>query len=460
MEDDKTVNKIGQNFSTWQLFIFALPAFFMNVFTQLFKSLDDALFISRYVGSSALAGLNLLNPIMLLQLGICHLFSLGSSNISAKLMGEGKQDEAKQVFTKIVISSTIVGIIFALIINIFAKPILVLLKADEALAHYAMYQIRVVYSITPITIISAVFSAYFSTAGKPKVGMICSLANGFTNIGLDILLVAVLKMGVLGACLATIAGDIVVFIIGMIFYINDNNEIHFIKPVGEYVHTCIQSFLYALPQAVNSWTIGLTFLITNYQLLNIIGSDGVAANAIISDIRSILTSGLFGITTAIAPIIAYNYGSKNVKRLKKTLIDVVIIWFVGSSLLMLSGFILRTPLVKLFMSKDSTQAFFDMAMFGLTIEIFSIPFSAACVTITRGFIALGNPKASTANSVFRNLITKVICLTILPLLFKATGIWLAMPVSEAIAFLFGLLLIYLNRNNYGYGRSGLHNMIN
>ena len=90
-------NIIGQNFTTFGLFKFALPAFFTNVFSQLFKSLDDALFISRYAGTTALAALNILVPLDCIRLAITHLCSLGSATISAKYMGEGRQEEAKQI---------------------------------------------------------------------------------------------------------------------------------------------------------------------------------------------------------------------------------------------------------------------------------------------------------------------------------------------------------------------------
>ena len=454
MEDDvKQVNRIGQDFSTLGLFKFALPGFIMQMFNQVYRSLDDALFISRYVGEKALAGFNILNPITCIQLAFSHLFSLGSANISARLMGEGKQHEAKKYFSRMVVSALVFGSVFAIIINLFADQLLSLLGADATLKGYAMYQLRIVLSLTPLTLMSAVFTNYYSTAGKPKMGMICSIVQGCINIGLDYLLMVRLHAGIVGAAIATAAGEIAIFIIGLIFFINKKNEIHFVKPEGNYVSTSLECFRYALPQFINSVSIALTTLYTNYLLLDYIGSSGIAANAIITDIRAIITAGLVGIAISTGPVVAYNFGNKNIERLRKVLKSILIIALVGSFTLICFGLLMRKQFIGLFMSKESTQEFYKMALLGLTIEIFSMPFIAGCVQTSRIFIAFGNTKVASTISIFRNLVIKLIVLFIMPKLLGTLGIWLAVPTGEGLAFLLCAVLLYINRNNYGYGKS-------
>ncbi len=121
---------------------------------------------------------------------------------------------------------------------------------------------------------------------------------------------------------------------------------------------------------------------------------------------------------------------------------------------MLFGFALRKPFISLFMSKESTQMFYDMSYLGLTIEIFSLPFTSGCISTSRVFLALGNTKVASTISIFRNLIIKIIILLTLPRLFNTLGIWLAVPVSEGLSFMLCVYLLFINRNNYGYGRSG------
>lgn len=455
MEDKQVTNTIGKDFSTFGLFKFALPAFFTNVFSQIFKSLDDALFISRYAGSKALAGLNLLSPVVSLQIAFSNLCSLGAATISAKLMGQGKQKEAKQIFSKIIIGTIVIGTLFSLIINAFSKPILSVLGADEELYSYAIWQVRLVYSIMPIIFLNAVFSMYFSTAGKPKMGTICSIVNGTVNILLDIILIPYLKLGVLGAAIATAGGEIAVFIIGIFFYLNKNNEIYFVKPEGDIVKPCLDCFKYAMPQCINSMSFGVTNFITNKQLLALVGADGIAANAIISDVRNILTTGLIGIASSVSPVVSYRYGEKNVKKLKSALISIVQIWLLTSVSLVIIGLFVRTPLIQVFMSTESSKEFYDMAIYGITIEIFSIPFISACFTTSRLFVSVGNAKTSTFISIFRNLVFRSASLIFLPMFFDVNGIWFAIPFGEFMSFILVTIVVYINRDNYGYGRSGV-----
>lgn len=461
MEEDRKeiVNTIGKDFSTFGLFKFALPAFFTNVFSQIFKSLDDALFISRYVGPKALAGLNLLSPLVSLQIAFSNLCSLGAATISAKYMGQNNQKDAKQIFSKIIIGTIFVGAAFSLFLNSFTKPILTFLGADEELYSYAIYQIRLVYSIMPIIFINAVFSMYYSTAGKPKMGTLCSVVNGTINILLDIVLIPYLHMGTLGAAIATAAGEIAVFFIGISFYTNKKHEIHFVRPEGEIIHPCLACFKYAMPQCINSMSFGVTNLIINKQLLSLIGSNGVAANAIISDVRNILTTGLIGIAASISPVISYRFGERNVSKLKDALISTVKIWLLTSLSLVVIGLFVRMPLIKVFMSKDTSIDFYNLALYGLTIEIFSIPFVSACFTASRLFISVGNAKISTFISLLRNLVFRSASLLILPAFFGVNGVWFAIPFGEFVSFVMVAIVIYLNRDNYGYGKSGIANYI-
>ena len=454
-KNEEKVNTIGKDFTTFELFKFALPAFFTNFFSQIFKSLDDALFISRFCGPKALAGLNILSPLISIQIALSNLCSLGAATISARYMGEGKQKEAKQIFSKILVGAVVIGVVFSILINIFSKPVLTFFGADEELYGYAIYQVRFVYTIMPIILFNAVFSLYFSTAGKPHVGTICSIVNGTINIVLDIILIPYLKLGVMGAGIATATGEIVVFFIGLFFFLNRNNEIYFVKPEGDIIKPCLECFKYAMPQCVNSISFGFTNFIINRELLYFIGANGVAANAIISDVRNILTTGLIGIAASVSPVVAYRYGERNVPKLKQAFISITKICLYTSLALVIIGMFVRYPLIQIFMSEDTSIDFYNMAIFGLTIEIFSIPFISGNFTASRLCIALNNARLSTIISLVRNLLFRTLTLIVLPVFFGVNGIWFAVPSGELLSFIFVIIVVYINRDNYGYGKSGL-----
>ena len=103
MEKTQQENRIGRDFTMWQLIKFALPAILTHLFTQLFRSVDDGLFVSRYVGESALASISLMKPVESIIMAFAQLFSIGASTLSAQYMGNHNQTEAKRIFTRVII---------------------------------------------------------------------------------------------------------------------------------------------------------------------------------------------------------------------------------------------------------------------------------------------------------------------------------------------------------------------
>ena len=459
MADNKTQNRIGQDFTLTQLLAFAAPAILQSLFSQLFKSLDDGLFVSRYVGEHALASISLLGPANAIIMGFSNLFSIGATTLSAQKMGEGKQEEAKRIFTRVAIIAAVVGTAIVLIMNIFCDPILRFLGAEDSLIENSRIYVRIVLSVTPFNLMGFTFGSYYSTTGHPEMGLICSVTNGVMNILLDIILIAVMRLGVLGSSLSTAAGELAIFFIGLFFYMRKKNEIHFTDPKGNYFETAIASAKSGFSQFINSVSIGTTSLITNRTLLSLVGADGVAANAIIGELRIILTAGFFGYASCVGPVIAYNYGNRNPKRLKRILTHNLQLWFYGTIAITILGEMLRVPMLRMFFHDGYSQNVYDMAYTGLTIEFFSSMFTAGCVLIMRMFVALGNPKVASILTTLRNLAFRLAMLIILPLLFGVNGVWLAFPAAEFLSFVLGAVLIYLNRDNYGYGKSGMAYMM-
>ena len=456
MEKTKTQeNRIGQDFTLWQLIRFALPAILTNLCTQLFRSMDDGLFVSRYVGESALSSISILSPVNSLILAFAQLFAVGASTLSAQRMGKHDQLEAKRIFTRIAVISVIVGAMFALLLNLFCDPICRFLGADDELIANSRIFVRIVFTDTPINLLIAVFGAYYATAGKPQMGLFCSLLSGAVNIALDILFIVVWQWGVVGSSLSTVLGEIAVCIVGLIFFVGKKHEIHFVKPNGGYKETFLMTWKSGFSQFINSVSFSVVNFVTNQILLSILGANGVAANTIISDLRVVLNAAFVGYVTCVGPVIAYNYGSRDTKQLKRILTHNLKFWFFGTILVTILGQLLRKPLISIFFGNNASSALFDMTYLGLTIEFYSCIFTCGCIFVMRMFVALGAPKTASILTLSRNFLFRLIMLLLLPWLFGELGVWLAIPVSELLSFIVAATLVIRNADNYGYGKSGL-----
>ena len=96
-----------------------------------------------------------------------------------------------------------------------------------------------------------------------------------------------------------------------------------------------------------------------------------------------------------------------------------------------------------------------MIYLGLAIEYLACPFTCGCIFVMRMFVALGNPRTASVLTTLRNFVFRISMVILMPLLFGELGVWLAFPVAEVLSFIVAISLVYFNRDNYGYGRSGI-----
>lgn len=459
MDKDKT-SRIGQDFTLWSLIGFAMPGLLTNLSTRMFETLDDALFVSRFVGQTALAGIKILAPVDGVMFALTHIFGLGASTYAATEMGRGNKDNANKIFTKMILMALVIGSGIAALMITFDDQILRFLGAGNDIIQYTEVYVAITFVALPFKLASQSFGAFYSAAGKPSMGLFNSILSGVINVVTDYITIVILGMGVAGAGIATSLGFVTNFIVGIIFYLGRKGDIGFVKPSGSYFRTLFESFRYSISQVTNSLTMSVTMLIVNKIILAYLGSDGIAARAIVNDLRQILNSAFIGFATTVGPILAYNYGAKKPKMLKKILGYNLKVWFFGTIGMMTIGQLLKAPLITLFMNPETfTQSFYDLTYYGLTVELFAPIFTAGCIMVNRMFVSLKAQKVATLLSILRNVVFRLSVTFILPAVFGANGIWFCFPVAEALGFTCCAIAVILNADNYGYGKSGVAYLI-
>ncbi len=257
MEKEK-ISRIGQDFTLASLLKFALPGLLTNLSTRVYETLDDALFVSRFVGQNALAGIKILMPVDALVFALTHIFGLGASTYAATEMGRGNRQEAHRIFTRMITMGLVIGAVIAAAMIAFDDQILSFLGAGHDIIQYTEVYVAITFVALPFKLASMCFGAFYSAAGKPSMGLFNSILSGVVNIVTDYITIVVLQMGVAGAAIATSLGHIVTFVVGIIFYLRRNNDIGFAKPQGGYLKTLSTSLRYSIPQVTNSLTLSLT----------------------------------------------------------------------------------------------------------------------------------------------------------------------------------------------------------
>ena len=445
-------NRIATKFKFWPLIRFVLPTMAMSLFMALFKSVDDGLFVSQFVGKDALSAVNIAFPIIMGTWGIASMFATGGSAIVGKKIGEGKPQEARRDFTSVCIIAAIVATMVALPCVIFMEPIMRLLGADDSIMGYCVVYCNILIGTMPFSVLSPIFEFFYVTSGAPKMGLVSTILRGAVNIFLDWLFIVVLKFEVLGVALATAAGDLATCLLGAFFYCNKKHAVHFAKPSTSWGSLLGHSCKNGVSEMLNHMAMAVTGFIINATMLRLIGKDGVAANGVIGNLSYIMSSMFIGFSNGIAPVYSYNYGNQDHKMMRRLVRYSLTFLAVANCATVVICQLAAKPLISIFITQAKEPELFQIVLEGLRIYALCFFFNGFGIATSGMFAALSNGKVASIVSVTRNMVLTVVLTVTFSYAFGLTGVWMATPVGEFISFGLCMFLIYKYRNVYGYGK--------
>lgn len=180
---------------------------------------------------------------------------------------------------------------------------------------------------------------------------------------------------------------------------------------------------------------GITTFLFNVSILKFHGENGIAAMSIITYIYYFFIAMFFGISVGVSPIISYNFGAKNKNKIKESLnySFITIAW--SSIFIFLVSFFLGKYII-LFFTNDLNV--YNIAYFGLKLFSFGFLIIGVNIFMSNLFTSIGNGKISAIISISRSLVFVSICIILLPYFIGVNGIWLAIPIAEAITIIFSL----------------------
>ena len=426
-------NTIGKNFTTRELIRFTAPPVLAQFSMSLLSTLDDGLFLSRFVGTTALAAFSIAMPVFMLFMALSELFN-GAAVLCSTKMGEKKIEEARGVFTSILILAAAFGCVISLVSRIFLDRIIVFLGGTEILFPYVKAFLSIGVWYIPLILVNHIFSRFYVPAGNSRMSLYITLTNAFLNFFFDWVFIVRMRIGMVGSAYANLIANVVVFIIGICFYSRKSSEIHFAKPAGNMFAALWQSVKFGFPPFLTNVAIAVNSFIANQVLLYVSGEDSVSAYTIINNIQFMFMSGVWGFTGAVSPIISYAYGEKNKDKISRIIRQVIIITTGLIGIIVLFYFIGKNPLLKLYLKSDAGESVRDMASHGLTIAPMGFLFFGYNVLAIDTFLALHEKRTSTTLSVLENVIFANLTMLTLPYFFGVPGVWFAFPVGEILTF--------------------------
>lgn len=439
-------NPLAKEFHTLSLIRFAFPSMVMMVFMGLY-TIIDTIFVARFVDTNALSSINIVCPVINIIVGLGTMLATGGSAIVAKKMGSGNIEEARSNFTLIIITGIIIGLAITVIGLLFLDEIVWGLGASEILFPYCMDYLAIQLIFVIGNIMQVLYQNLFVTAGKPTLGLVLSVLAGLSNIAFDYIFIALLHMGIKGAALGTGIGYMIPTVIGTIFFLTGKSELHFCRPQMD-AAVLLKSCSNGASEMVSQLSTAVTTFLFNATMMKLLGEDGVAAITVIIYSQFLLTTLYIGFSMGVAPIISYNYGSENVKQLKKVVRICFCFILVISVFVFLLSLFAGESIARIF--AENNENVFEIAKRGFSIFSFGFLFSGCNIFASAFFTALSNGRVSATISFLRTFGFILIFLLILPRFFEVTGVWLAIPIAELLTFMLTIYLIFRHRRHYNY----------
>ena len=441
------VKTIGKDFTTRELIKFAAPPILAQFSMSLLSTLDDGLFISRFVGTNALAAFSIAWPVFMFFMALVELFN-GASVLCSTKMGEGKNEEACRIFTSIVIMAAVFGCFVSMLGRIFMDPLIRFLGGTEILFPYIKAFLSIGVWYIPLILVNRIFSRFYVPAGNSKMSLYTTLLNAFCNFFFDWVFIVRMGIGMAGSAYANLIAHILLFGVGITFYSRKNSEIRFVRPDINFLSTLVQSVKLGFPPFLTNVAIAVNGFIANQVLLRVGGEESVSAYTIVNNIQFMFMSGVWGFTSAVSPIFSYAYGEQNHAKIRKTFRQTIELTTGLILLIVLLYYLGRMPLLSLYLKSDAGEAVRHMASHGLIIAPLGFLFFGYNMMGIDTSLALHEKKISTVLSVLENVICANLTILILPYLFGIPGVWFAFPVGEIMTF--GGTLFFLNKMRRSY----------
>lgn len=439
--------QLSEHFTYGKLLKFTFPSIVMMVFTSIY-GVVDGVFVSNFAGSESFAAVNLIMPFLMILGAIGFMLGTGGSALVAFILGTGDGQKANRVFSLMVYVLIVLGGIFMVGGILFMEPMARLLGADEAMLPVCVQYGRIVMLGLIPFMLQNTFQSFLVTAERPHFGLYITIAAGVTNMALDALFVGVFRWGVAGAAAATVISQIVGGVIPFVYFICPNKSKLRLGKTKMDFRMLGKAASNGSSEFMTNVSMSLVNMLYNWQLMRLIGAQGVAVFGIIMYVSFIFAAIFIGYSMGSAPVIGFHYGAGNKEELKGLFRKSLWILLVFSVVLTGLAMVLAKPLAMIFVAYDAELL--ELTKRALTIYSLAFLMLGFNIFASSFFTALNDGLTSALISFGRTLMFQVASVLLLPLIFDVDGIWAAVILAEGLALILSAVCVIRNRKKYGY----------
>ena len=447
----ETNNPLGVQPVNRLLSQFAIPSIISMLVGSLYNIVDQ-FFIGQRVGELGNAATNIAFPLSTSCLALALLIGIGGSSAFNLAMGSGHEKRAVNIMGKAVGLLAGSGLVLSIITLLFLKPLLLFFGSPKAVLPYAMEYTKITAFGFPFLLLSTGGGHLIRADGRPRITMLCNLVGAVLNTILDALFVFGLNLGMSGAALATIIGQIVsgALAIGYLMHgktVTIRRENLRIK--WENV-TRIASL--GMAPCSNQVAMMVVQIIMN-QSLKHYGSHSIygenipiACAGIITKVNMIFMSFVIGLSQGLQPIASFNYGAGKKGRVKEAYIKAISIGAVLAVIAFLMFQFFPRQIISIF--GDGSELYYQFAIRYFHVFLFFTFVNFMQPITSNFFTAIGKPKVGSFLALTRQILFLLPLILLFPLFLGIDGIMYAGPVADCLAAVVCFIMVYRELRNF------------
>lgn len=422
---------------------YSIPAAISLLITAIYN-IVDRIFVGNFSGTSALAGLSICFPLSYMMMAFGLTCSAGGSSLFSLFAGENDQKNMNRSFGNALILVIAFELVLSFILLVFSDSFLTLFGVTATAYKYAHAYYKIVTLGCLFQGLTQVFCDFVRVSGKPILGMCVTGIGAVTNIILDAIFVVGLNWGVVGAAWATVIGQMLSALFGLYLIVKGYTKVHlekatfsFNSELSKRIISCGFAFWIA------QMAMGLISLVYNSQLGKYGGDTAISVYAVVASIMTFVIMPASGISQGIQPIIGNNYGAKKYNRVMKTLYQAsafsvgitCIIWLI----------VMFFP-EAILLSFGASKEMLELGVTGLRINFCITPILGFVMLVTTFFQSITKPIPSIIITLLRQILFLIPLIYIFPVFWGINGIFVAQPVSDALALSLSILFVLRERH--------------
>ena len=423
---------------------FAIPSIIAMLVSALYNIVDQ-FYIGRSVGMLGNAATNVAFPLTITCTAISLMCGIGGAANFNLSLGSGEKEEATRYAGNAVFMLAAIGILLCLTVRLFLKPLMIVFGATPDVLDYSLTYTGITSLGFPFLILTTGGSNLIRADGSPKFSMLCNLVGAIVNTILDPLFIFVFHMGMAGAALATITGQILSFAL-VVFYLRGFKTLPLslsdLKPkIACWARIAALGATPAFNQvAMMVVQIVMNNTLTYYGSNSVYGSDiPLACAGIISKVNMLFFSFVIGISQGLQPIVSFNFGAQKYDRVKDAYKKAVFAATAISIVAFLCFQFFPRQIIGIFGSGSEEYLHFAERYF--RIFLFFTFLNGIQPVSSNFFTSIGAPKKGIFLSLTRQIIFLLPLLLIFPYLFGIDGVMYTAPIADLAAASVSIVMV-------------------